>query len=171
MNRLVLLCCIAASLVASSCATSPRIPVRKTSDDCLVLIHTTIMADKDAFRARNYRLKLSDGYPVLQVPKDDNGFIAVRVSGPDTKIVRIESDVPSSAGYGSSESRPLDIDIPWEPGKVIVADFTFTQKFTKELNTNTTWSSWDIIDTSDADKKALLERYRKDKSPEANSWN
>jgi hypothetical protein len=170
VKKLILLACAAAALLAVSCASAPTIPTKKTSDDCMVLIHTTIAADKEASRSREFRLKLSEGYPKIKVPQYDDGFIMLRVAGPGAKIVGIESDVQATNEHGESTSAPLDLEMPYEAGKVVVADYTFTQKITKDAARKTTWVTWNFADTTDADKKMLLERFGKVEGPEAASW-
>jgi hypothetical protein len=170
MNKLTLLVYSAVALLIVSCATGPSIPIKKTSDDCLVLIHTTIVADKNASRSRVFHFSLSAGYPELEVPQDDDGFIMLGVTTPEVKILGIKSNVQATNEHGESTSVPLDIELPYEPGKVLVDDLTFTQKITKNVSTNTTWVNWNFVETTDADKKMLLERFSKVAGPKAASW-
>lgn len=161
---------VLAALLAISCASIQNIPPRKTSDECLVLIHTTIMAEHEASRSRVFKLKLSANHPAITVPKYDDGFVMVRISGPEVRIVGIASNVQSPNEYGNSTSAPLDLELPYEPGKVVVADFTFAQKITKNEATRTTWGSWEFVDTSEADKARILELFGQAPGREAASW-
>jgi hypothetical protein len=165
MKNLLRLFSITVVALLMSCATT-AIPSKKTSDDCLVLIRTTIVNKANVPTARDYALKLSSG-TVITVPHDTEGFMAVVIREPGAKIVELTSDVNRALATGDSLDEPLDIDLPYKHGAVVVADFTFTQTLEKADEHH--WlSSYEFQKASDDSKAAVLERFRK--SEGARSW-
>ena len=90
MRRLYRLSLIAIIALFASCATtSIAFPPKKTSDDCLVLIRTTIDNKNGVPTARHYYFKLSLGYATMTAPNDTDGFMAVVIREPNVKIVEL----------------------------------------------------------------------------------
>lgn len=166
MKYLCRLALIAVIAILASCATT-SFHLKKTSDDCLVLIRTTVVNEDKAPTAREYHFKLSSGYATLTAPNDTEGFMVVKIREPGVKIVGVTSDVNRALATGDSMDEPLDVDLPYKHGEVVVADFTFTQTLEK-LDEHHFVSSYDFQKTSDESKAALLEQFRK--KEEAKSW-
>jgi hypothetical protein len=148
-----------------SCVTV-AFPPKKTSDDCLILIRTTIVNKDNAPSAREFHFKLSSG-ATITAPHDTEGFMAVMIREPGVKIIRLTSDVNQALATGDSLYEPLDIDLPYKHGEVVVADFIFAQTLEK-ADERRFLSSFDFQNTSDESKAAVLEQFRK--KEEAKSW-
>jgi hypothetical protein len=162
---------IAVIVLLASCATTAfppsAFPPRKTSDDCLVLIRTTIANKDNVPTAREYHFKLSSGNATITAPDDNDGFMFVFVREPGVKIVGLTSEVNKYLFSGNSLDEPLEVDLPYKHGEVVVADFTFVQTLEK-LDEYHFISSFDFQKTSDESKAALIEKFRKKDG--AKSW-
>jgi hypothetical protein len=171
MNKFGMLVIFAILAFLASCATTASppnyFPPKKTSDDCLVLIHTTIVNKDHVPVARQYNFKISSGYATMTASQDSDSFMIVFVRESGVKIVGITSEVNGYKITGDSLDEPLDIDLPYKPGEVVVADFTFVQTLEKSSE-NHFISSFEFQGTSDESKAALLEQFRKREG--AQSW-
>jgi len=157
---------VALAILASSCATT-GIPGRLTSDDCLVLIRTTLENKGGAPLARDYYMLFSGMEKGIKVSNKADDFVFLVVREPGTKLERLSSSIDrNTAVTGDSFDIPVDIDLPYKPGKVVAADFTFAQLL-ETTGSNSYRSSFDFIETT-ADRKAeLIERFRKVEGSEA----
>ncbi len=122
--RLIIIVLI--SFAAASCITS-SVPVRITSDDCLVLIKTEIENPENLTLARTFKLSVSGFDAPFKVRNTADAFIAVKIRTDDVKIISVSSDVTSEGFRGDSTDVELNIPLPYEPGEVVAADFKFVQ--------------------------------------------
>lgn len=160
----------AVALVATiaSCSTTKGFPQRMSSDDCLVVIRTTIQNDDDMPVARRYFFQLSGDYPIMRVTGNSDGFVVARIRESGVSITGISSDISIWKNVtGDSFSAPLSRALPYKPGEVVVADFSFVQVLTK-TGYKTFSNNWQFAEMSKEEKDALVERLRALKRAE--SW-
>jgi hypothetical protein len=166
MKRLAWLALVALVTLTVSCATN-SFPPKKTSDDCLVLVRTTIVNKDNSPIAREYRFVLSPSNTTFAVPNDSEGFVIFMIREPGARIIGLTSQVNMARFTGESFDEPLDFELPYKHGEVVVADFTFTQTIEKTSEYHYT-SRFDFQKTPDDSKAAILEKFRKMEG--AQSW-
>lgn len=158
---------ISLAILASSCATTTGIPGRLTSDDCLVLIRTTLENKGGAPLARDYYMLFKGIEKKVRVSKKADDFVFLVVREPGIKLEGLSSKIDSNARVkGDSFEIPVDLELPYKPGKVVAADFTFAQLL-ETTGSNSYRSSFDFIEIT-ADRKAeLIVRFRKAEGSDA----
>ena len=109
-----------------SCAT--RYPERYSSDECLVVVSTTLDNPKGLPVGRKYSFRLADGTIISVAGRE---FVAFKVYGPGMTIEHISSHVEAEF-QGDSSRDMVDIPLPYIPGEVVVADFEFIHKLSKK---------------------------------------
>jgi hypothetical protein len=166
MKSLAFLPLLAIVALMASCATS-AFPPRKTSDDCLVLIRTTTINRDNAPTAREYRFVLSSTNATVAVPNDAEGFVMIMIREPGARIIGLTSQVNAARFTGEGSDEPLDFELPYKHGEVVVADFAFTLTIEK-TSENHYLSSFDFQKTPEESKAAVLEKFRKMEG--AQSW-
>jgi hypothetical protein len=147
-------------VLLASCTSAPKPTIRRTSDDCLVLIRTTIVSSEGAPRDRKYRFLFSDGIPSAQVPSKDEGYVAILVRKPKVKVTGITSTVGGNS-TGEASSTTLELELPYKYGEIIVAPFAFAQSISK-TGERTFTSSIEFIETPPEAITKLIERYRRE---------
>lgn len=78
--------------------------------------------------ARSYYFDFSDDRPSIEA-KDNTGYMQVFLREPGLKIIRMRSEVTGSGFRGESYYQDLDIELPYEPGRLVIADFAFVQEY------------------------------------------
>jgi hypothetical protein len=168
MKKSILLVALAAALACAGCATSGSPLERRTSDDCLVLIRTTVRNPDNAPTVRKYEFSLSVEAPALEASNFQEGYMAVLLREPNVKLVMLKSRIQKGSNIrGDSFDQPLDLDLPYKPGEIVVADFVFAQKLVRD-SPNEFTTSYEFVNTSDTDRRSILDRFKKTKA--AQSW-
>jgi hypothetical protein len=167
--RLSIAAIFLASLVAlGGCASGPSIPVKKTGDDCLVLIRTTVDNRDNAPMARKYRFIFNKDYPKVQAPNDREGLVAVAIREPGVLLAKIESFIESNTGIvGASFQYDIGIPLPYKPGEVIVLDYKFAQILKSEGGLRFS-SYFDFPRNNDEDREAAMTAFKLD--ADSASW-
>ncbi len=154
------------SLLVASCATAPSYE-RMTSDDCLVLVPTVIVNPEKISSARNYYLAVSDGRKPLEVKKNDMDFLVLLVREKGIRLTGISSNVSADKATGDSFKQGLNLLLPYERGKVLVADFTFSQTLKRE-SASRILTYWGFIDTKADVRASCIEMFKRTKA--AATW-
>jgi hypothetical protein len=156
-------------VLLNACAsTSSKSLIKKTSDDCLVLIKTTLTNKSRVPTAFTYYFKLSNDYPTLAASHHTDDFMTVLIREPGVKIVSLSTRITDSQVKGESSNLPFDFTLPYKPGEVVVADFSFANILEK-VDTYNFISHFDLPTMTPEAKDALLEQFLKTKA--AASWN
>lgn len=165
MRKLKLLAVLAAvALGLTFCAS---VPPKQTAEDCLVLIRTTLTNNVNAPGPRQYHFKLNMGYGIVNVRQSTEDVMMIVIRQPGVKIIGIGSEVVGNAVYGESEEVPLDLDLPYQRGEVVVADFEFSRVIAKDAEhefRDEPHLQW----ISSERKTAVLEKFKK--AGGAQSW-
>lgn len=113
-------------MLIAGCAS---LPVPNSPSDTLVIIPTEYIQTADIGDVgRDYFLVINNGESekLFLVDKQRISNSAVVVTSPNAKITGLRSRVAASTGIrGDATETALDIDLPYEPGKVVITDFTF----------------------------------------------
>jgi|GEM_PF-3417515 len=165
----VSLFCISLALMVASCASQESYE-RVTSEDCLVLIPTEIISTDGLQIARDYYLHFSDGQKKRKISKVKNELLPIIVRSEGVSISSISSSVSSGGQHnvvGGTSEFPLDLALPYVPGKVVVYEYTFVQSYTKVDGTSFQ-SRWGFNNTQELKKQDYLADFIK--RPESSSW-
>lgn len=157
------------ALLLASCASQITYE-RLTSEDCLVLIPTEIISTGGMQLTRDYFLNFSDGQKKRKISKVRNDLIPVLIRSDSVTISSISSSI-SPGGHnvvGGETSYPLDLALPYVPGKVIVFEYTFAQSYEKPDETHVL-SRWGFTATPELKKQDYLADFFA--RPESSSWN
>lgn len=134
---------VLALIALSSCATVSSFE-RLTSDETVVLVPVQFDNQTSSSPARTYYLRFSNGMRV-SAPKDKFGWVALKVTGP-VKLVGVDSQVTATNFTGNASAYSLGLDLPYQPGAVVVWDWTFEQVLT-QTGPNSYTTAWDLVDT------------------------
>lgn len=134
---------VLALVTLSGCATISPLE-RMTSDDTVVLVPVQLDNQTSATAARTFYLRFSNGLRVA-APKTKFGWIALRITAP-VKLVGVDSQVTETNFTGNASAYQLGIDLPYQPGAVVVWDQTFEQILT-QLAANSYSTAWDLVET------------------------
>jgi hypothetical protein len=115
------------ALVLAGCAS---FPAKVTSDDCLVVIRTQFVNPFNAPRGREITFKFSGNYPPSVVGQYswDFNLVVVRENG-----VMLQSIGTSLQGgfRGPEWEGQANLPIPYQPGKIVIADYVFVDTITQ----------------------------------------
>lgn len=144
-----------ALVILSGCATISPLE-RMTSDDTVVLVPVQLDNQTSATAARTFYLRFSNGVRVA-APKTKFGWIALRISAP-VKLVGVDSQVTEANYTGNASAYQLGIDLPYQPGAVVVWDQTFEQTLT-QVATNSYSTAWDLVDTDSDHAESSVQAF------------
>lgn len=155
------------SMYLVSCASIDHPTQRLTSDDCLVIIPTTLVNNYQLPTARDYFFHFSNYPSSIKVIKDSKSYIAISVNRDDVLLLKLTSNIGENSVTGKEFKQELSIPLPYKRGEVIVADFTFEQVLTR-IDARTMQSSYDFVDTKPEIREYCLERFLNSKY--GNDW-
>lgn len=156
---------LAVALVFASCASASSYE-RMTSDDCLVLLPSTLSNKDGVPTARNYYLQFSDKRKQIKIGKKSDGYILILIRSDDVRITGISSNV-GEGSIGESYAMDLNIPIAYHRGEIVVADYTFEQRLVM-INTSSSQSHWNFVETKKEDTAKYLEMFMK--TPASKTW-
>jgi hypothetical protein len=118
-----------AGALAAGCAS---LPPKSNATDSLVLIKTNVIDYQNAPKTVQYRFILGSGYPPAEVGAISQKYVAIVVHEPGVKVSEIVGRLPDNYDgpgwtYERRSSYKVDLTLPYEPGKAVVADFVFTR--------------------------------------------
>lgn len=162
---------LAAALLASCASISLNpVPTKLSSDDCLVLIRTAV-ENKTSLgnmaSIKHYGFRFSDGQAAKEVSNSPVDFIPVIVKNDKTKIIELYAYIDRSMATGDDTKNALNVQLPYQAGAVIVADFSFVQTLT-EPSPGRVYTSLKFEDTTPSQKDDILKRFAKEKN--AATW-
>jgi hypothetical protein len=164
MKRLLLYPVVAlAALLFAGCAS---IPARATSDDCLVVIKTVFENPDNLDRGRELIFNFSAGYPAAWVGQYSWDYNLVVVREPGVVLQSIGTKVQVSY-RGEKSEHAIDVPLPYEPGRIAIADYVFVYRIEKS-GERSMMSSMRFRDITDAEKDDLLALIASD--PGFASW-
>lgn len=110
-------------LLLVSCATTPK---PTSSEDCLVLIRSSISDETNQPDQREYKIFLSDRKQGVLIDNMHSSFIPVLVKKPGVIMVRLHTAINGVNGFiGNTTDKDFDFDLPYTPGKMVIAHFAF----------------------------------------------
>lgn len=135
------------------------VPEKLSSDDCLVIIKTTVTNPDDHPVARRYSLRVTGNDNKIRIMQGKDSFIYVLVKNDEYQIETMHSVVVGNNWKGKPTEYQVGISLPYEPGKLIIADVGF------DLNTNRIkrheyMSEPSFFDVSEEEKENLLEKLK-----------
>lgn len=155
MKRIILF-----TLAVFLLASCTSVPEKLSSDDCLVIMKTTVTKEKDSYKAgRSYSLKISNNDDWVKIAKDKDSFIYFVINNEDDYIEAMKSYVIGHNMSGRNSEFPVEIDLPYEPGKLIIADIGFDLKITYE-SSGTFMNEPGIFKLSEEEKEKLLRKIQ-----------
>lgn len=129
-------------LLVGCATTSPY--ERLTSDDCLVLVPTQLSNPDNAPLARRYVLHFDRG-PDRRVENVREGYVLVPIRE-FCRLTGLSSSVASDEATGEAFEVRISQDLPYRPGELLVADFTFRQTV-KKVAEHRFSTAWDLVPT------------------------
>jgi len=154
-------------ILLSSCASAPSLE-RLTSDDCLILIPTTVRSDSDAVIGRKYYFILNESDEKLPISTEKLAYVPIFTRHPGLKISRLTSSVSSNFEGSSSNDELFGMNLPYEPGKVVVYSKMVVYTI-KKTGANSYTSQINMVKTDDQTKKQTLDLFFS-KDEDAASW-
>jgi len=168
VSAVLVLACLA--VMIPSCASQATYD-RVTNEDCLVLIPTEIVSTDGLQLTRDYYLHFSDGQAKRKISKVKDDLIPVLIRSEGVSITLVSSSVSSGGQHnvvGGTYECPVDLKLPYGPGKVIVYEYTFVQSYAKVTGTSYQ-SRWGFDKTPEGKMETHMSAFRS--RPEATSWN
>jgi hypothetical protein len=116
-----------AAFIFSGCSS---IPAKATSEDSLVVIKTEFINPDNLPRGRELCFQFSGDYPVSWVGQYSWDYNLVVIREPGVMLQSIGTSV--QAGFRGNAWEPeANRPLPYEPGRIVIADFVFVHKITK----------------------------------------
>jgi len=157
---------LAAVLAFVGCAGGP--PKLKTSGDCLIVVKSDFIQNAKlsagSQASRDFEFVFSGDYAPVDVKRDYTMFV---VKEPAVMVSKIRGKLrPGWVG------KPYVITcakiLPYEPGRVVVADFVFEVRAEKDKMENWYYQKVTLRNTKDQEREEMLEKFRAD--PAFASW-
>lgn len=154
-------------LLLTGCKTTVSYK-KLTSDDCIVVIPTETITPRGKSMARTYYLKVSNINRRIPIPKGSMDYILIKIRKDNHKIISMTSKITDPGYVGQDSAESMNLQLPYTPGEVVVANFKIIQKM-EETGSNS-FTSWGyMVPTEDGDKNRVSKIVGKD--PLLNSWN
>lgn len=164
MRYVSLKSCILSALALIALLGCVSLPVKTDQDECLVVIRTAIENQVNAPLGRKYELHFTSNYAPAMVPTLNEGYVAIVVKEPGVSIDYINTFVPSNTGMtGDKAVLKQGMDLPYAPGKLVIADRSFVQTVREDGQYRYIISAG-FQDTTEKEKAALLKKLQKDKN-------
>ena len=118
---------LGAAIVLGSCASAPQ---KAAQDECLVVIKTEIINPDGLQMGRDWVLNYSGGYPSSHLGDFNGAFMTVIIKSDSITTVSIGTEVRS--GYtGPKAEYKFVAPLPYDPGKITIADFVITDTLSR----------------------------------------
>jgi hypothetical protein len=108
----------------SGCAS---FPTKGTADDSLIVIKTEIVNSENLPRGYEIVFHYSGGYPDSWVGEYSWTFSAVKVREQGVTLQSLSMQI-SGRFRGDEPTYPVNMPLPYEPGRVAIADFVFVHR-------------------------------------------
>lgn len=161
-GALVFVGAVLASLV--SCATLDPYE-RMTSDDCLVLIPSTLTNDSGTSAGRTFTMEFDNGVRAA-IKNETLGYLVVHLRFP-IGLVAVNSSVTGERMTGATSRTQYGFTIPYLPGQIVVSSLMFSQTV-KKVGEREYMTNWDFVPVPEDVREQVLEAFWKSK--EATTW-
>ena len=143
-------------VLMASCAS--MVPEKQTSADCLVVIKTSVSNPENITNARNYLFSITGVDNRLRVPKKENGYVYFVIKDENAKLESLFTMVAGKNVSGKTSSYgELNIPLPYSPGKMVIADFSFLQELYR-VKSNEFMNQVNFVPLSEEEKQLLLDQ-------------
>jgi hypothetical protein len=157
MKTTIALVLLASFLALTGCASLAQIggpatvPKLTSPDDCLVIIKTETINPEKIPEGRAYIFNLSGNYPTVYA---DFKFAAFKISEPGVELKSISSHV--GVGFtGDKASDEVGMVLPYDPGRLVIADIVFVQTY-KKIDSSHATSSVKFRKITNEEKEKLF---------------
>jgi len=155
-TRTTMLIAVVLTLLAAGCVSVPQ---PASPDDCLIAVMTETINKDHLEEGRDYRFVLSGAYkPVLIKAK----VTLIQVSEPAVSIQGISSSVKGQF-TGDSSMDKANILLPYDPGRIMIADFVFVKKY-ERVNAQSITSNIKLRKITPEEKAKLLDYFKSEKA-------
>ena len=145
------------ALVIWGCSS---IPERAASEESLVIIKTEFFNPFNLARGYEMAFTYSGDYPASWVGQYSWDFNAVVVREPGVLLKTVSPHIQANM-RGSGNDLPVDFILPYEPGRVAVADFVFVQRIEK-VGDNSSQIYWSFRTIKPQEKEDLMQAFKAD---------
>jgi hypothetical protein len=118
---------LAGLVLLAGCATT-KVPEKRSSADCLVVIKSRVEKPPNMEKGRDFYLIVSGQDRAVALPREKEGLVFIRVPNRNTRIEGVSSTV-RGRWEGKGGRIGTDIRLPYDPGKVIIFDYVLVQRF------------------------------------------
>jgi hypothetical protein len=148
------------ALVAFMFSGCASVPAKATSDDSLVVIKTEFINPDNLPRGRELNFQFSGDYPVSWVGQYSWGYNLVVIRESGVMLKSIGTSV--QAGFrGNSWEPEVNLPLPYEPGRIVIAVFVFVHKVAKTGDHSQT-TNLGFRKITDQEKDDLMQELKSD---------
>jgi hypothetical protein len=115
---------------------------------------------------RDYYLNFTDGYGTVPLFRA-TGFVPVLIHGPGVVLRTISSDVVGSNVQGAHTEFPVNLTLPYAPGRIVFADFVAVETI-KLVGDHSFTTKLDLRKITKEDRDQILVKISGE--PEFKSW-
>jgi len=145
------------ALVVWGCSS---IPQKAASDESLVVIKTQFINPLNLRRSFEMAFNYSDDYPSSWVGQYSWDFNIVTIKQPGVKLKSVGPHI--SAGYhGGAKDIEVNYPLPYEPGRIVIADFVFVQTM-ERVTENSFMNRWRFRTITAQEKEDLMQAFKAD---------
>lgn len=146
-----------ATLVISGCSS---IPAKAAPEESLVIIKTEFINPENLARGFEMAFNYSGDYPASWVGQYSWDFNVVVVREPGVTLKSIGPRL--QAGYrGGAKDLDVNFILPYEPGRIVVADFVFEQSM-KKTGERSFMNYWRFRTITAHEKDDLMQAFKDD---------
>jgi hypothetical protein len=106
------------------------IPAKAASDESLVVIKTEFINPENLARGYEVFFNYSGDYPSTWVGQYSWDFNVVVIREPGVKLLSYGARIQANM-RGDSKDYEADLPMPYEPGRIVVADYVFSHRIEK----------------------------------------
>jgi|GEM_PF-3571222 len=145
------------ALVIWGCSS---IPQKAASDESLVVIKTEFINPLNLRRSFEMAFNYSGDYPASWVGQYSWDFNIVPIKEPGVRLKSVGPRI--SAGFrGDAKNFDVDFVLPYEPGRVVIADFVFVQTLEK-TGENSYMNRWSFRTIKPQEKEEMMKALKAD---------
>jgi hypothetical protein len=146
-----------AALVLWGCSS---IPGKNAPEESLVVIKTEFINPLNLTRGYEMAFNYSGGYPASWVGQYSWDFNALVVREPGVMLKTVSPRIQAGM-EGKGNDLPVDFTLPYEPGRIAVADFVFVQDIRK-VGENSSRIYWSFRTIKPQEKEDLVQALKAD---------
>lgn len=134
------------------------VPEKQTEDDCMVVMLCETKNPENLPIGRMYKFHFTGEIPPVSM---NSSYSTVIIREPGIKLKAITSSVAGNY-TGERSEHEAGVLLPYEPGKLVVAEFVFVRTY-KKVSDNTVQSSIDLRKITREERERLLAKLRLNK--------